>query len=240
MTDALFFGAHPDDIELTSGGLAALLAARGRAVVLVDLTAGESASRGTPQQRAAEAAEAGRLMGARARECLGLPDLGIDRRDRAQLRAVVEALRRHRPSLVVAPWREDAHPDHVEAHHLVRRACYVSGLARLDAEGQRFRPARVLFALYRDGDRPGLVVDVTTAWEARMSALRAHASQLDPAAGPSTYLTHPDFLAEVESRARVLGARIGARYGEGYRTNGPLGITDALALLAPEREGEDT
>jgi bacillithiol biosynthesis deacetylase BshB1 len=237
MTDALFFGAHPDDIELTSGGLAAMLAARGRAVALVDLTAGESASRGTPQQRAGEAAEAARRLGVRSRECLGFPDLGVDRRDRAQLRAIIEMLRRHRPSLVVAPWREDAHPDHVEAYHLVRRACYVSGLLRADAAGERFRPSRLLFALYRDGDRPSAVVDITAVWETRLSAMRAHVSQLDPAAGPPTYLTHPDFLAEVEARARVLGARIGARYGEGYRTAGPLGVTDALALLGPEREG---
>jgi N-acetylglucosamine malate deacetylase 1 len=236
MSDALFFGAHPDDIELTSGGLAARLATAGHAVALIDLTAGEAASRGTPEQRAGEAREAARRLGAASRECLGLPALGLDRRDRAQLRAVAGALRRHRPRLVVAPWREDAHPDHVEAHHLVRRACYLAGLARYDAAGERFRPARVLFALYRESDAPRLVVDVTAAWEARMDALRAHVSQLDPAAGPATYLTHPDFLAEVEARARVLGARIGARYGEGYRTAGPLAIVEPDALLAPQED----
>ncbi len=237
MSDALFFGAHPDDIELTSGGLAARLAAAGREVVLVDLTAGEAASRGTPEQRALEAQAAARALGVTLRECLGLPDLGLSRHDPAQLRAVVAAVRRHRPSLVVAPWREDAHPDHVEAHHLVRRACYVSGLARYDAPGERHRPPRLLFAIYRDGAVPRVVVDVSAAWQARMAALRAHASQLDPAAGPSTYLTHPDFLAEVEARARVLGARVGARFGEGYRSAGPLGIHDVGALLAPPQEG---
>ncbi len=235
--DALFFGAHPDDIELTSGGLAARLAAAGHAVGLVDLTAGEAASRGTPEQRTGEAQEAARRLGARVRECLGLPDCGVDRNHPAHRRAVVAALRRHRPSLVVAPWRDDAHPDHVEAHHLVRHACYLAGLARFDAPGERHRPARLLFALYRDGDAPTLVVDVTAAWEARMAALHAHASQLDPAAGPSTYLTHPDFLAEVEARARTFGARIGVRYGEGYRSAGPLGLTAVGALLGPQPEG---
>lgn len=233
MSDAVFFGAHPDDIELTSGGLAARLAAAGSVVALVDLTAGESASRGTPAGRAAEAREAQRRLGAASRECLALPDLGLDRRDRAQARAVVECLRRHRPRLVVAPWREDAHPDHVEAHHLVTRACYLSGLARFEAAGERFRPRRLLFALYRELATPTLVVDVSAAWEARMDALRAHASQLDPAAGPATYLTHPGFLAEVEARARVLGARIGARFGEGYRAHGPLALSEPAALLAP-------
>jgi bacillithiol biosynthesis deacetylase BshB1 len=235
--DALFFGAHPDDLELTSGGLAALLAARGFAVGLVDLTRGEAASRGTVEERARESEEAARRLGVRLRECLALPDLGLDRHEPTQVRAVVAALRRHRPGLVVAPWREDAHPDHAEAHHLVRRAAYVSGLARFDAPGERHRPMRMLFALYRGTDAPHLVVDVSAVWERRMAALHAHRSQLDPAAGPQTYLTHPDFLAEVEGRARALGATIGARYGEGYRTFGPLGITDVRALIAQPPEG---
>src|SRR5262249_10356592 len=117
--DALFFGAHPDDVELTSGGLAARLATHGHQVGIVDLTRGEAASRGTPEQRAAEAAEAARALGVEARSSLGLPDLGLDRRDPAQLRAVVECLRAHRPRLVVAPERHDAHPDHIEASALV-------------------------------------------------------------------------------------------------------------------------
>ena len=233
-SDALFFGAHPDDVELTSGGLAALLAEHGHAVTLVDLTRGEAASRGTPETRAAEAAAAARALGVRGRECLGLPDLGLDRRDRPQLKAVVACLRAHRPRLVVAPDRHDVHPDHIEAHYLITRACYLSGLVRFDAPGERFRPSRVLYALYRSDVRSHLVVDVGAVWTRRAEALEQHRSQLDPAAGPSTYLTHPDFRAEVAARARVFGAAIGARYGEGYRCRGPLAVSDARALLAPE------
>jgi bacillithiol biosynthesis deacetylase BshB1 len=229
--DALFFGAHPDDVELTSGGLAALLASHGHAVGIVDLTRGEAASRGTPEARAREAEDAARRLGAAGRENLGLPDLGLDRSDRAQLRAVVGVLRARRPRLVVAPHHDDAHPDHVEASHLVARACYAAGLARFDAPGERHRPERLIFALYRTARAPHLVVDVSAVWERRMAALGAHASQLDPAAGPATYLTHPDFAAEVEARARAWGALIGARHGEGYRVRGPVAIQDARSLL---------
>jgi len=232
--DALFFGPHPDDVELTCGGLAALLAAHGHAVGIVDLTRGEAASRGTPEGRAKEAAAAAKLLGVSERMNLGLPDLGLDRSDRAQLRAVVGAIRTHRPQLVVAPHHDDEHPDHVEGAHLIARACYVSGLARFDAPGERHRPARVLFALYRTARPPGLVVDVSAVWERRQAALAAHASQLgtDSAGGSAaTYLTHPDFASEVEARARNFGALIGARYGEGYRLRGPVAIRDARALI---------
>ena len=130
MLDALFFGAHPDDVELAAGGLAALLAAHGHRVGIADLTRGEQGTRGDAAARAAEAAAAARELGVAWRESLGLPDLGLDRHDRAQQAAVVACLREHRPRLVVAPDADDAHPDHVEASHLVARACYLAGLAR--------------------------------------------------------------------------------------------------------------
>lgn len=231
MRDALFFGAHPDDVELTCGGLAALLAAHGHAVGIVDLTIGEGGTRGDPEVRAREAQLAGERLGVASRETLGLPDGGLDRHDRTQLRAVVECLRRHRPGLVVAPWPDDPHPDHVEASQLVTRACWFAGLARWPAAGERHRPRRLLYALYRTSASPHLVVDITSTWERRGQALAAHVSQLDPEAGPATYLTQPGFLAEVEGRARALGALIGCTFGEGYRARGPLAVSDARALL---------
>jgi bacillithiol biosynthesis deacetylase BshB1 len=233
--DALCFGAHPDDIELTCGGLAARLSAHGHRVGLVDLTRGERASRGDVATREREAAESAKLLGAALRENLELPDTGLDARDAAQLRAVVACLRRHRPALVVAPDRHDEHPDHVEASALVARACYLSGIARLDAPGERFRPARLMFALYRSDTAPHLVVDVSEVWAARQSALRAYRSQLEPGAGPGTYLTAAGFLESVEARARAWGALAGVSHAEGYRVRGPLAVHDARALL-PTRE----
>ena len=252
MLDALFFGAHPDDVELSSGGLAALLAGHGHAVGIVDLTRGERGTRGDVEEHAAEAAAAARELGVAWRRNLGLPDLGLDRHDRGQQAAVVACLREHRPRLVVAPDPDDAHPDHVEGSRLVERTCYLAGLARFDAgprsggdaaggppvvDPGRHRPERLLFALYRSAARPHLVVDVSAAWERRMQAVRAHQSQLDPARGPATYLTEPGFLDEIEARARSLGALIGVRYAEGYRVRGPVPVTDARALLPAGLEG---
>lgn len=229
--DALFFGAHPDDIELTCAGLAARLAAHGHRVVLADLTRGEKASRGTVEVRGREAAEAASRLGVAERVNLGLPDCELDRHDPTQLQVVVACLRAHRPALVVAPDRDDDHPDHIEAHHLVTRACYLSGLVRYPAPGERYRPARVLHALYRGTVRAQLVVDITEVWDKRKAALAAHRSQLDPALGPATYLTDPGFASEIEARARVWGASIGVTFGEGYRSRGPVAVLDARSLL---------
>lgn len=235
--DAVFFGAHPDDVELSSGGLAALLASHGHRVVVVDLTRGEAGSRGTAEARHHEAQVAAGILGVE-RENMGLPDLGLLRSDHVQQRAVAGCLRRHRPRLVVAPDADDAHPDHVEAAHLIARACYLSGLAKFDAPGERFRPERLLHSIYRSLRSPHLIVDVSAVWERRMEAVRAHRSQIDPdVEGPQTYLTAPGFLAGVEARARALGAAVGATYGEGYRMRGPLPVTDARSLLHGARAG---
>ena len=234
--DALCFGAHPDDIELSCGGLAARLAAHGHAGGLVDLTQGERASRGDVATRAREAAEAAKRLGVALRVNLELPDTGLDARSPEQLRRVVGCLREHRPALVVAPDRHDEHPDHVEGSSLVARACYLSGLARFEAPGERFRPARLLFAIHRSGVTPHLLVDVSEVWEKRQAALRAHASQLDPAAGPATYLTAPGFLEAVEARARAWGALAGVTHAEGYRVRGPLAVLDARTLLGSPAE----
>jgi bacillithiol biosynthesis deacetylase BshB1 len=236
--DALFFGAHPDDVELTSGGLAALLASHGHTVVVADLTGGEAGTRGTAEERAREAQAAAKELGIARRVGLGLPDTGLDGRDPGQVGAVVACLREHRPRLVVAPDRHDPHPDHVEASRLIARASLLAGLAKFPSPGERHRPGRLLFAMYRTlSPGPHVVVDVTPVWERRVRALRAHASQLGGGEGMSTYLTGPDFLAEVEARARVFGASIGVRYGEGFRVRGPLGLHDARPLL--DQAGED-
>ncbi len=231
--DALCFGAHPDDVELTCGGLVARLAAHGHRVGIVDLTRGERGTRGDVATRAREAQAAAKLLGAETRVSLGLPDCGLDRHDAAQLRAVVECLREHRPGLVVAPDRHDEHPDHVEASFLVARACHLAGLAGYEAAGERHRPERLLFALYRSGKEPHLLVDVSEVWAQRMAAIRAHASQLDPAAGAATYLTAEGFLESVEARAVAWGALSGARHAEAFRVRGAWPVHDARALLAP-------
>jgi bacillithiol biosynthesis deacetylase BshB1 len=235
--DALCFGAHPDDVELTCGGLVARLAAHGHRVGIVDLTRGERGTRGDVATRAREAKAAAAKLGAE-RMTLGLPDCGLDPQDARQLRAVVECLREHRPGLVVAPDHHDEHPDHVAASTLVTRACYFAGLAGFEAAGERHRPERLLFALYRSGTEPHLVVDVSEVWEQRMAAIREHRSQMDPAAGASTYLTADNFLGAVEGRARAWGALAGVTHAEAFRVRGPWPVLDARSLLAPRRNAD--
>src|SRR5207248_5129200 len=96
LIDLIVFGPHPDDAEIGLGGTIARHTASGHIVGLCDLTMGELSTNGTPEERAREAAEAARVLGAAWRENLGWPDGGIDASPE-RVRSAVDLLRRHRP-----------------------------------------------------------------------------------------------------------------------------------------------
>src|SRR6202022_5168314 len=75
--DLLAIAAHPDDVELTCGGTLIKMARRGFKTGILDLTAGEMGTRGTPETRAAEAAKAAKILRASWRGVLGVPDSDV-------------------------------------------------------------------------------------------------------------------------------------------------------------------
>lgn len=237
--DVLAFAAHPDDVELSIGGTMCLLHAQGYTTGIVDLTRGERGTRGTPEDRAAEAEAAGRILGLSARENLGMPDGDVAPTPERVL-AAAAAIRRHRPRIVLLNAPEDRHPDHGNAARLVGEALFTAGLAAVEtpgADGQPLAPWRPHHALHYMQSiefTPTFVVDVTPVWTQRMEALRAFKSQFDAGDdGPQTFISTPAFVQWVEARARSYGYRIGATYGEPllYR-HGPVGVTDLMQTLA--------
>jgi len=225
--------AHPDDAELVMGGTIARETARGRRVCLVDLTRGESGSRGTPELRATEAAEAARVLGAAHRESLGLPDGRLadlpEQKD-----VVVEALRRLCPRVVLLQHWEQRHPDHSAASRIVYGASFLAGLRNYRPDlGPPFRPAKLVYAVTMTEANdlaPSFVVDVTAVWETKLRAVSAFASQFTPTPGETGPLPLDRFREAVELAGRRHGQRIGVRFGEGFLTREPLLIEDVAAL----------
>lgn len=232
----LAIGAHPDDVEISCGGTLALAARQGLAVGVLDLTRGELSTNGTVEERAAEAAEAARVLGIAARQNAGLPDGGIDSRDPEQTRSVVRILRALRPSLLLTHAPRDRHPDHVEASRLLDRAWYLAGLRRFDDAGAPHRAEGRYYFASRVGFSPTFVVDITPVWEEKRRAILAHRTQVSRGtATRSTPLNDPDFLSRIEARARHFGGQIGARYGEPFRSTEPIGFRTLDALVRSAR-----
>lgn len=228
--DVLALSPHPDDAEIGCAGLLLLARRQGLGTAILDLSEGELATRGNPARRAAEKALAAERLGLVSRESLGLPDTAIGSTP-AHEAALAAALRRLRPRLLLAPWREDRHPDHVAAARLAERAVFLAGLAK-HGSGSPHRVGRVLHYPIHAPVVPNLVVDVTAVWPERRAVLEAYRSQFFAAGdGAPTPLSDGGFLELVEARARHYGATIGARHGEPYLCAGPLGIATVESLL---------
>jgi len=230
--DVLAFGPHPDDVELGCGGALAACAARGAAFGIVDLTRGELATRGTPEIRRAEAAAAAEILGARFRANLDLGD-GDLRTDRAAQLLVVEAVRRARPRLVLAPLEEDRHPDHRRAGRLVAEAAWYAGLAKLETGSPPHRPDQVVFYAAYALLQPTFLVDVSAVFEKKLAALRAYRSQFfDPSSRESaTFVSTKGFWEGVEARAQAYGRIANVARAEGFVAKAPPTLADPAAAF---------
>ena len=227
--DVLAIGAHPDDVEIAAAGTLLLLVAAGRSVTILDVTRGETGSRGTVADRDVEAKAAAARLGVRQRENLGCPDTGVTV-DETTTARFVAALRAARPQLLLAPHAHDVHPDHVAVAALAERAFFLAGLTNFAPQlGAAYRPA--LFLRY-PGNRhvePTVAVDIAAVADQKAEVLRCYRSQLDPP--DRRHLVQGlDVLERATVRDRYHGARIGTRAAEPFWHDGPLPLR-ATALL---------
>lgn len=235
--DILVLAAHPDDAELGCGGTIAMQVSRGLKVGIADLTRGELGTRGTPSTRLKEATEAAKTLGVAVRENLGLRD-GFFRNTEEDLLAVVKAIRKYQPDIVLANALRDRHPDHGKGADLAFECCFLSGLAKVATEQEGsaqkpWRPRSLYHYMQSEFVQPDFVVDVSDFWETKMKAIRLFKSQFyDPASKePETYISDPTFLKKLEARALDLGTAIGVRYGEGFNVRRYVGVKDLKDLL---------
>ncbi|HEU0175304.1 MAG TPA: bacillithiol biosynthesis deacetylase BshB1 [Blastocatellia bacterium] len=232
--DVLAIAAHPDDIELCVGGALIKLARMGYKTGAIDMTRGESGTRGTPEIRAAEAGRAAQLLGLSVRENLDLGDARVWANEESRIK-LVRALRRLRPRVVFTQFCEDPHPDHAHTSQLVREACHVSGLVKYDRESgqERWRPSCVAYFLFPRAVTPSFIVDISETSERKWEAIRAHASQFfnPQATEPQSRVSAQAFLSEIEARDRYFGALIGVERGEAFFVREALNVGDPVALL---------
>jgi bacillithiol biosynthesis deacetylase BshB1 len=230
--DVLAFGPHPDDVELFMGGTLLRLASLGYRTAIVDLTAGETGTRGSREQRANEAQEAAKILEVSTRQCLDLGDgrLTVDWQSKL---AVVRTLRELRPRLVFTNSWETNHPDHAAAGPLVAEAAYLAGLSQLETDGKPHRPNRVIYYLLPHRAPPSFVVDVTEFYEKKVRALHAYRSQFhDPdSQEPQTTISHPDFLDRIEGIHRYYGSLIEAKLGEAFLVREALKVDDPVSFF---------
>lgn len=228
--DLLAIAAHPDDVEQTCGGTLIRMAEMGYRTGVLDLTAGEMGTRGTPEERIAESCEAGRRMLLAWRDNLRLPDARLENTLEARL-ALAAKVREVKPRVVILPYWEARHPDHYRAGELGYEGCFLAGLRKLDAASEPHRPHKVLYSsLYADV-RPSFIVDISAQFERRMSALLAYRTQYGAAReGSGLFPGEEEIRERLAAVARFYGNMIGARYGEPFVVKEALRVDDVVAM----------
>jgi len=235
--DILVLAAHPDDAELGCAGTLASHIAKGHKAGIVDFTKGELGTRGTAEDREAEAASSASILGLSVRENLCLED-GFFQNTRESQLAVVQAIRKFQPEIVLTNAIKDRHPDHGRGAQLAYDSCFLSGLIKVETEDQgvqqqAWRPKAIYHFLQSEFIEPDFVVDISDYWEVKMKSIMAFKTQFfdSKSKEPETYISKPGFLRMVESRANELGHSIGARYGEGFTISRRPGIKSLFDLL---------
>jgi bacillithiol biosynthesis deacetylase BshB1 len=227
----LSFGAHPDDIEICTGGLLARMGAQGRAVGAVDMTRGEGASRGTVEERAREAQAAAEILGLAVRENLAFPDLRIQDTLENRLR-VADVIRRYQADLILAPYWGDRHPDHAATSQIVTAGAFYARLPRIETDHPPYSPRAVLYYLLHENVPPTFIVDISDVFEKKIQAVAAYQSQFgQPMPEGYRFIGTSDYLAETEARARYYGTCIHTTYGEAYLMKETLRVDDPVRLL---------
>ena len=222
--DILVMAAHPDDAELSCAGTILKHIAAGKKVGIVDFTRGELGTRGTPEIRLQESADATKILGLHARENLGIRD-GFFRNDEETQLKLIEVIRKYQPDIVLANALEDRHPDHGKGAQLAIDACFLSGLRQIKTgDLPAWRPAQVYHYIQDRYLEPDFVVDISSQWDQKEAAIRAFKSQFfDPnSAEPASYISSPDFLNFIQARAMETGHMIGVKYGEGFQSQKTL------------------
>lgn len=227
--DVLVVAPHPDDAEISVGGIIAASIRQNLRVGVVDLTTGEPTPHGTPELRQRETAKATEILGLTWRKNLGLPNRSLQPTLDAR-RRIAEVFRETRPRVILAPYWQDAHPDHVAASALVDDARFWSKLSRSDMDGDPFWPPMLLhyFSIHlRIHPAASVVMDISDVIDIKMNAVKAYESQLIT----GRVETFPTAIDDIRDRARYWGWSINRAYGEPLFNRESVGIGTLSSLL---------
>jgi N-acetylglucosamine malate deacetylase 1 len=230
--DLLAIAAHPDDVELTCGGTLLKMAEKGYKTGILDFTAGEMGTRGTPETRANEAAAAANILKVSWRGTLGVPDSDVQPSREHKMR-LAKVIRELRPRTVIIPYWEARHPDHYHASKLGYEGCFLAGLKQLPLEGEAYRPFKILYATSFEGMPPTFVVDITKQYDSRRRAILAYGSQFRPAKSEKkqrVFLAVDQLDARMDLLARHYGQMIGLKYGEPFLQKELMQVEDVVEL----------
>ena len=227
--DILAIAAHPDDVEQTCGGTLIKMAEKGYRTGVLDLTAGDMGTRGTPEQRIEESLAAAKIMLVGHRDNLHFPDARLENTISARMTLALK-IRETRPRVVILPYWEGRHPDHYRAAELGYEACFLAGLKKLDEYSEPHRPYKILYSSIYADVTPSFVVDISAQFERRMTALLSYRSQYGGGEGGELFPDEKEIRERLGAVARFYGNLVGVKYGEPFVVKETMLVEDVVAM----------
>lgn len=228
--DVLAIAAHPDDVEQTCGGTLLKMAEMGYRTGVLDMTAGDMGTRGTPEIRIREAEAAGQRMRLAWRGNRRFPDARLENTLTARM-TLSGDIRRLKPRVVILPYWEGRHPDHYKTSEIGYEACFLAGLRKMDDEVEPHRPFKIVYSSIYANVTPSFVVDITPYFERRMEALFCYASQYGAGeAGADLFPSQQEIRERLGSVARFYGNLVGVKYGEPFVVKEAMRVDDLVAM----------
>jgi len=228
--DVLAIAAHPDDVEQTCGGTLIRMAEAGYRTGVLDLTAGDMGTRGSPELRVAESEIAARHLLLAWRGNLHFPDARLENTLTARLTLAVK-IRELAPRVVILPYWQARHPDHYRCSEIGFEACFLAGLKKLDEYTTPHRPQKILYASLYAEVKPSFIVDISAQFERRMTALLSYASQYGAVTeGGALFPDEAEIRERLGAIARFYGNQIGVKYGEPFVVKEAMRIDDIVAM----------
>ena len=223
----LVVAPHQDDAEIGMGGTILSLRKKGVRVVILDLSDGEPTPFGSVNIRAQETKAASLILNVQERILLGLTNREIF--DTVENRKkVAEVIREVRPTVVCAPYWQDAHPDHVQSSMLVDAARFYAKFVKTDLRHEPWYPQRELYFFsthMRVKFEPSFVFDISAHLDEKMAAIKAYESQ---------FVHHPanaKRLEVIRNEARYWGGQIGVDAGEPFVSKECVRVSSPEAFL---------
>jgi bacillithiol biosynthesis deacetylase BshB1 len=224
MLDMMALSPHPDDVELCCGGLIAKMHAKGYKIGIVDLTKGELGTEGTAEIRMQEAAKAAEILGVQIRENIDLGDCklssGFD-----EAKRLADVIRQYKPSVLVAPYGDEQHPDHAVGKELAKKAAFLAKLVKVETGHEAYGVGAVVYYMLHQPFVPSFVVDVTESYDRKVEAINAYESQGRLMSGVE------GLRRSIELRDQFYGSKIGVKYGEPFFCDVPLKMDDPVVFL---------
>jgi N-acetylglucosamine malate deacetylase 1 len=228
--DILAIAAHPDDVEQTCGGTLLRMAEIGYRTGVLDLTAGDMGSRGTPEIRVEESQAAGAKLQLAWRGNMHLPDARLENTISVRMSLAGE-IRNLRPRVVILPYWEGRHPDHYRASEIGYESCFLAGLRKLDDSSEPHRPAKIIYASMYANVTPSFMVDITNQFERRMEALFAYGSQYGSSLdAPDLFPRQEEIRDRLAGVARFYGNLIGVKYAEPFVVKEAMRVDDITLM----------